>query len=445
MGSVVVAHVQKPQFRLQGAHATFWNCKAPEVILSGPYETGKTITCLRKLNALLAKYPGSRALMVRQTYKSLVESAVVTWEKKIHRGQIDTPGYGITKYGGQRPEHYDYANGSRLALGGMDHPDKFLSSEWDFIYANQAEEFFLDAWEKLTGRATGRAGNAPYFQVFGDCNPGPPHHWIQTRDRLLVIETRHEDNPALYDGRQWTEQGRASLAVLDALTGLRYKRGRLGLWVAAEGQVYEFDPNIHLINRGDCPAFRRLCRSIDFGYTNPFVFQWWGEDYDGRIYLYREIYMTGRTVADHLPKINELSQGESYVVTVADHDAGDRATLSQGIKHPQTGQRLEPGIYTMPADKRVGVGIEKVQERLKVQGDGRPRLYIVRDCLVERDESLREVYKPVCTEEEFPGYVYPQTREGRAADEKPVKVDDHGLDALRYAVMRIERGVLEVF
>jgi predicted transcriptional regulator len=38
---------------------------------------------------------------------------------------------------------------------------------------------------------------------------------------------------------------------------------------------------------------------VDFGYTNPFVMQWWAEDPDGRLYLYREIYRTRRLVEDH--------------------------------------------------------------------------------------------------------------------------------------------------
>jgi hypothetical protein len=46
------------------------------------------------------------------------------------------------------------------------------------------EEIRLDDYEKLVGRATGRAGNAPYPQVMGDCNPDAPTHWILNRPRL---------------------------------------------------------------------------------------------------------------------------------------------------------------------------------------------------------------------------------------------------------------------
>jgi hypothetical protein len=213
------------------------------------HNTGKTYGALSKLHALLCLFPNCYALMVRKTRNSILTSAVVTYTQKV---LPFPPGHDlcpIEKYGGERPEFFLYPNGSRLAVGGLDDADKYLSAEYDFIYVNQAEEITLDAWEKLVGRATGRAGNAPWTQVFGDCNPGPPNHWIKNRAALQLLETRHEDNPSLHNGQDWTELGRKSLAILDGLTGLRYKRGRLGLWVGAEGVVYEFDPTIHLISQ----------------------------------------------------------------------------------------------------------------------------------------------------------------------------------------------------
>jgi len=48
--------------------------------------------------------------------------------------------------------------------------------------------------------------------------------------------------------------------------------------------------------------------------------------------------------------------------------------------------------------------------------------------------------RPTSTAQEFPGYVWPETKAGRAADEMPVKADDHGLDALRYMVMYLDGG-----
>src|SRR5690606_27928878 len=123
--------------------------KGPEAMLSGPYETGKTYGALHKLHALCVKYPGSQAFMMRQTYKSLVNTAIVTFENKILPIHPDSPGAPVRKYGGTKPEFFIYPNGSKILCAGLDNPDKVLSGEFDFGYVNQAEETTLDAWEKL--------------------------------------------------------------------------------------------------------------------------------------------------------------------------------------------------------------------------------------------------------------------------------------------------------
>lgn len=402
----------------RGGPQELWRAHDPAVILDGPAETGKTFAALHKLDALCWKYPGTQAAIVRKTHKSCVGSACQTYQRKVANMKT------IDVIGGVHPERYQYPNGSTIWIGGMDNPDKVLSSERDFIYINQAEELEEADFEVLTTRASGRAGNAPYAQVFGDCNPSGPTHWIIKKANsgdLRLIKSCHKDNPTLYDDAgNITEQGRRSIAILQSLTGLRRKRLYEGLWVQAEGVIYEgFDSSVHVINRFDIPSDWRRFRVVDFGYTNPFVCGWWAIDHDGRIYLYREIYHTRRTVRKHSEQINALSQGENIDATICDHDAEDRATLE------------ENGIITTAADKAVSTGIEEVQERLKVQADGKPRLYILRDSLVETDVSLTERHLPTCTEEEFAGYVW----NDKARKEEPVKENDHGMDMTRYSAM----------
>lgn len=402
-----------------GGAADLWLCKQHEVILSGPAETGKTRAALEKLDALAWKYAGAQLAIVRKTYKSMPGSVLQTFEDKVLGP--DTP---VTAYGGQKPEWYDYPNGSRIWVGGMDNPAKVLSSERDFIYINQVEELTLDEWETLNTRATGRAGNAPYSQVFGDCNPGHRSHWILERARegkLTLLHSRHEDNPTLFDPEtgEITEQGRRTMAVLDTLSGVRYQRLRLGKWVSAEGQIYtDYDPAVHVIPRFDIPPDWRRFRVIDFGLTHPFVCGFWAVDEDERLYLDREIYMTGRTVATHARQINELSAGKYFETTVCDHDAEDRATLR------------ENGIPNIAARKDVSQGIGKVQDRLKKQADGRPRIFFFSDALVEIDQGLKLNRKPYQTIDEFDGYIW-----ANSTKEQPVKADDHGMDMVRYAVM----------
>ena len=122
--------------RFYGAAREFWRDKGHELLLEGPYETGKTLVALTKLHALLCKYPNCRALMTRMTYKSLVNSAIVTFEKKVLPYPPDHEKSAIHKFGGEKPEFYDYPNGSRLVCTGLDNSSNvqaILSAEYDYI------------------------------------------------------------------------------------------------------------------------------------------------------------------------------------------------------------------------------------------------------------------------------------------------------------------------
>lgn len=423
--------------------------------------THNTFGMMHKVHRLAWTYPGAQILLIRKSYAALVKSALVTLVNKVLPVYPDHPDSKVSLYGGGVPKWLDYEPvgkfRSRIWLGGMDDPEKVLSSEYDFIAVPQAEELTLHDWEQLLGRCSGRAGNAPWHQIMGDCNPGPPNHWIMRRETLKVFYAEHTHNPTMFmrDNKGElvknahgnptpTKGGESRIKILQSLTGLRYKRGYLGLWVGAEGQVYEdFDPSVHEVDWEDLPGWKngvppygwKLYRAIDFGYTHPFVCQWWAEDEDGRLYLYREIYMTRRTVKEHVEGVNgnpgilDYSDGEKYEATICDWDAGDRATL-EGY-----------GIQTVKADKQIDVGIQAVQERLKIQGDGRPRIFFVKNALVEVDETLRDNYQPIQTTDEFSNYVWrdmSRQREATARDEVPIRTADHGMDSMRYEVKHVD-------
>lgn len=389
-------------------------CKADEALLDGPAGTGKSRACLEKVNLVASKYAGCRILLVRKTRASMTESTLVTFEEKV------LPYGSPIGLGPQRRmrQAYHYPNGSEVVVGGMDNALKIMSTEYDLIYVAEATELTENDWESLTTRLRNKV--VPYQQLIADCNPGAPTHWLNQRCNnglTTRILSRHTDNPTV---------DQAYLERLRRLTGARRKRLYEGVWAAQEGLVYDFDPAVHLVDRFDIPADWKRYRVIDFGFTNPFVCQWWALDGDGRAYRYREIYQTGRTVADHAKQIRQYSEGEVYAATIADHDAEDRATLHAA------------GIQTVAAHKAVTPGIQAVQERLRVAGDGRPRIFFLRDSLIARDAALMEAKKPCCAEEEFDGYIWPKAQDGKPNKEQPVKEDDHGMDAMRYLIAALD-------
>jgi len=200
-----------------------WKSRATEVLAPGPAGTGKTRGILEKVHLYLLKYPKTRGLICRKTRASMTESVLVTFEARVVQVGCD-----LNNQSRRTRSSYDYDNGSVLVVGGLDNPDRIMSTEYDIIAVFEATECSEDDWEKLTTRL--RNGKGPYHQIVADCNPASPSHWLKRRaDRgqMEVFECRHQDNPVLWDrqAKDWTEQGRKYLATLQSLTG--HRRARL--------------------------------------------------------------------------------------------------------------------------------------------------------------------------------------------------------------------------
>jgi phage terminase large subunit len=333
-----------------GANLDALRCKAPEVLLCGPAETGKTFAFLLKLHLIATQYEKASLVILRKTLTSTYSTVLITFQQKVLGD--DAP---VEVYGGEKPQWFDYPTKARIWVAGLDKSSRILSAEHDIVYVNQAEELTLDDWETLTTRTTGRAGHMPYSQTIGDANPSWPQHWMYQRESIERFYSWHKDNPTLFDPEtgEATQQGEHTLSVLSQLTGLRRARLFEGRAVQAEGAVYDsYNPVVHLKDAFPIPADWRRFRAVDFGFSNPFVCQWWAMDGDGRMYCYREIYHTQRLVEDHARDIVQLSQGERIEATVCDHDAEDRATLE---RH---------GVPTVGAKKDISPGIQAVQARL---------------------------------------------------------------------------------
>lgn len=425
--TVVAEHRYAPR----GTAKELFGIRDAEVLVSGPAGTGKSRACLEKLHRMALKYPNMRGLIVRKTFTSLSSSALDTWRKFVIKEALEVG--DVVAYGGGslEPPQFRYTNGSAILMAGMDKATRIMSSEYDVIYVQEATELTIEDWEMLCTRL--RNYKVPYQQIIADANPNTPTHWIKQRcdkGTTKMLNSKHEENPTLFDADgNVTNGGREYIGKLDSLTGVRKERLRFGKWLSAEGTIYdEYDSTVHLIDRFDIPNEWTRYWAIDFGTQNPFVCQWWAEDHDGRLYLYREIYRTHITIDQHARDIlSQVKVGGNWIeprprTIITDHDLGERMILER-----------ELGLGTVAANKQVMNGIQAVQQRLRLQPDGKPRIFILRDSLVSRDNRLVDAKKPTCTQEEIVGYVW-DTGTGKAPKEQPLKQDDHGCDAMRYMV-----------
>ena len=241
--------------------------------------------------------------------------------------------------------------------------------------------------------------------------------WLENRIRALP-ETDAVFYADLNDNRR-SRGGYVDDAEIDALIAewpAEVQATRIaGHFAAFLGAVFKtFSRDVHVCSPFRIPDDWPRWRSIDFGFNNPFACLWLTRDADRRWYVYAEHYQARESLAYHAERIKGISGREKYRATWADHDSQDRYELEKD------------GIKTAAARKDVHLGIEAVQAVLKVQDDGRPRLQIFSTCKHTISEMI--------------GYRWAEGRESKDAKDEPLKVNDHCVDPLRYAILGVEGG-----
>lgn len=214
----------------------------------------------------------------------------------------------------------------------------------------------------------------------------------------------------------------------------------IGKFTALRGQVFkEFRKHIHVINwqqfeeltgSDDIPHDWHRMRGLDFGFNNPFVCLWIAQDRAGRYYVYDEHYHNRGLIKEHAEEINRRTWDLTmpyYGGSYSDHDPQVRAELSQY------------GIHCTPANKTGSAesqGIEMIRGLMKVQKDGRPRIYFMQEV------NARGTPVSGCSNliREIIGLKYPDGTTGRNPQDVPLDVNNHSCDALRYALFTSKVG-----
>jgi len=407
-----------------GAAQTLMEYRGREVLLAGPAGTGKSRAALEKLSFVAYRRP-IRAAIVRKVRKSLTQAALVTYEKKV----LPEPS-GVRFW--TEDQEYRYPNGAIVALAGLDDPEKVKSTEFDLIYVQEATELDQLDWELLVSRL--RNGVLSYQQIIADCNPADPYHWLKQRcDRgeCLLLDTRHEDNPLLYDHALgcWTEFGEQYLKTLDTLTGYLYQRLRLGQWVAADGMFFtEWNPEVHVVDGFDIPEHWPRWTSTDYGFAAPWCTLWFARDPEGErpVYCYRERYASEVRDEEQAELIRNASEGERIIANVLDPSMFNARTEQN---KPSIAQVYASGGITNIAvgfnNRRTGWSI--IRRALAVPEDGSPRLRLFRNACPNLERTLPAMVRDPLDPEDVADKLHGK------------KTEDHAPDALRYG-MCIEAG-----
>lgn len=375
-----------------------WRDKSLVLLLTGSAGGGKSRLAGEKVHASCLKYPGANWLIMRKAREWNSKSIVPFMLESVIGHD---PRVKLLKSDGA----FEYDNGSVIYSGGMkdDSQREAIrsiggSGGLDGVWMEEANAFTRQDFEEALGRL--RHDAMGWRQFIITTNPGAPNHWIY---QSLI---KNKEAAVYYSGaRDNPNNPLEYLEILERMTGTQRARLVLGQWTQAQGAVYDkFDYATHVTERNP-KDFTRWFLGCDEGYTNPAVILIVGEDGDGRLHVGREFYKRGVLQSDYVSVAREWSLEFEAVAFVDEAAAG------------LIGDMQANGILAEGSKGRILDGIQRLQDALKVAGDGRPRLTVDPSC--------------VNLINEFESYVW------KADRDEPVKEFDHALDALRYVAIKL--------
>lgn len=246
---------------------------------------------------------------------------------------------------------------------------------------------------------------------FANCNPRGPYHYFKTeyidkaKDKhIYYMHFTMDDNLSLSE--KIKEKFRRMFS------GVFFKRYILGLWVMAEGLIYDmFDESKHKV-----PTFERdyieYYVSCDYGTQNATTFGLWGK-LQGKWYKIREYYYSGREATQQKTDEEYYSDLENFV-----GDIKIKAII------------IDPSAASF-------IATIKKHGRFKVKKAVNDVLEGIRNVGTALNQGLI-VYNDCCinTFREFFSYVWDEKAIERGED-KPIKQMDHAMDSDRYFVNTI--------
>ena len=260
--------------------------------------------------------------------------------------------------------------------------------------------------ESFVNQATGRC-SVDGSKFWFNCNPDGPYHWFKTNwiDRakekgLLYLHFTMDDNLSL------TEHIKQRYASL--YSGVFFQRYILGLWVVAEGIIYDmFSESKHVVDSAPHSPTAKYYVSCDYGTQNATVFLMWESGSEDKWYCIDEYYYSGRDESTQKTDDEYADDLEAFIgdkeieAVIIDPSAASFIALLRKRK-----------IKIRKARNDVLDGIRFTGTQLN-QG----KIFFLKKC----KNTIKE----------FGSYIW-DSKACERGEDKPIKQHDHAMDAVRY-------------
>lgn len=365
-------------------------------IWEGAVRSGKTYISLWRFLKELTYGPPGEYVIICRTYDSFKRNVLPLVTNMI--------GADARYYKGNRELNIW---GKKVHIVGADDEraeSKIRGPTFSGAYVDEATIIPESVFKMLISRCA--MGNA---KIFATTNPDSPFHWLKTEyldnnEDVKSWQFTLEDNPKITDyEKEYLKR---------QYKGLWYKRFIEGKWIQAEGAIYDFfDTNIHTIDFPPAASAEYIV-AIDYGTTNPCAFvligintskfpNIWVED---EYYYDSKIYQRQKTDAEYADDFMRFVMYKNIKAIYIDPSAASfKAEL-----------RKRDVTNLFDAENEVLDGIRLVSNFLN-----NGTMKICRKCF----NLIKE----------FQSYVWDEKSLKTGVD-KPLKENDHALDALRYAL-----------
>ena len=392
----------------------FFDSRARFTAYGGARGGGKSWALRRKLVAMCLRYEGLRCLLIRRTLPELRSNHVIPFMRE-YRGIVDYR---------ENERALCFSNGSRIYLGfcGKDRDAlRYQGQEYDVIAIDEATQLSEQMFNAF--KACLRGTSSFPRRMYLTCNPGGiGHAWVKRLfvDRQYRADERPEDfrfiQALVFDNEALTKNDPDYVISLRSLPGRQRDAWLYGRWDVFEGQFFpEFDTDIHVCDSSVIPKYTKRFVAFDYGFDMLAALVL-ATDADGRLYVVRELCVSGLTLGEAANAVATFARGEAELA-VASPDLWNRRQDSgkSGFEIMQSATGMPPMI---PADDRRVAGWRVLRDYLRCE-NGKPKLLISKEC----EELIR------C----LPALICDSVRVEDASSE-PHAVT-HAPEALRYAVM----------
>lgn len=362
-------------------------------ILSGAVRSGKTFTSYFLLPYRVKNQGHGNFMLVGKTERTLRRNIIDPLRELYGEGNISNIyGDGLVDLFG-RKAYVVGANDERAVT-------KIQGIGLVYCMGDEVTTWPESFFQMLKSRL-----DKPGAKFDGTCNPENPYHWLKTflDTEGLDINYWHfklDDNPFL--DKQFVE------SLKQEYTGLWYKRYIEGLWVMAEGVIYDmWDEQKHVI---ECPLeHQEYYAAVDYATASVMTFGLYGVT-DDAVYLVKEYYW------DAEKKGRQKTDGQF---------ADDFERIIEGYSLKEI--YLDPSASSFKIELR-SRGYSQVRDAKNEVIDGiRTVATLLSSGRFFVDKSCKD------TISEFGSYVWDQKAQEQGLD-KPLKQNDHAMDRNRYMI-----------